>query len=122
MPVGTVIVHHKWDPVHHIYVADSGLIRKPFTAFLVFSQSFQPQREFPLLTAHGSTAIIWDVSILALTVSGMHRLRMLAPVSPLWSMLLTQGARYVIITLLIYISITVCIPFALSFSVVTKGS
>ncbi|EKM48564.1 uncharacterized protein PHACADRAFT_266289 [Phanerochaete carnosa HHB-10118-sp] len=97
--LGSLVVRQKWDPVHHMCAPGTQFVRKPFIAFL-------------LLT------IVWDVSILVLTVSGMRR-KQLARGSPFWSPLLTQGASYVIVTLLIYISITVLYILDLSLTMNT---
>ncbi|EKM53243.1 uncharacterized protein PHACADRAFT_259457, partial [Phanerochaete carnosa HHB-10118-sp] len=85
--LGLAGVRQKWDPVHQTCVLDADAARKALVGFLMCT-------------------ITWDVSILALTVSGIRRKGLLAA-WPLWPTLAIQGASYVLITLLTCISVSV---------------
>ncbi|GJE92435.1 hypothetical protein PsYK624_085890 [Phanerochaete sordida] len=86
MILGIAGVQGRWVPELETCVLDADAARAPLVAFLAFT-------------------ILWDLSILLLTVSGMRRVE-LSRTSPLWSTLATQGVTYAFVALL------TCIPIA----------
>lgn len=107
--VGVGAAQKGWDPERHICLILNNKAQHLLLSFYSFSTCppYSCKAGRPL-TYPSVSALSWDIMILLLTIIGLRRHR-LSTNSTLWSILVTQGIGYMIITCISCVPVLVCL-------------